>query len=112
MNDKPLNVNNLFYEIKQLIEDAKQNVSVVNATTTILYWNIGMQINNDILDNKRAEYGKEVVINLSKNITKEYGKGWSEKQLRHYLRIAETFPNKEILYAMSRQLILAKRKIL
>lgn len=105
MVNKPQNINNLFSEIKQLIEEAKQNVAVVvNATTTILYWNIGERINTEILGNKRAEYGKEVVKSLSKDLTEEYGKGWSEKQLRHCLRIAETFPNKEILYALSRQL--------
>lgn len=105
MNNKPQNINNLFSEIKQLIEEAKQNVAVVvNATTTILYWNIGERINTVILDNKRAEYGKEVVKSLSRNLTEEYGKGWSEKQLRHCLRIAETFPDKEIIYALSRQL--------
>ena len=72
-----------------MIEEAKQNVAVVvNATTTVLYWNIGERINTEILDNKRAEYGKEVVKSLSRNLTEEYGKGWSEKQLRHCLRNA------------------------
>jgi predicted nuclease of restriction endonuclease-like (RecB) superfamily len=105
MVNKLQNTNKLFSEIKKLIEEAKQNVAVVvNATTTVLYWNIGARINTDILDNKRAEYGKEVVKLLSRNLTEEYGKGWSEKQLRHGLRIAETFPDKEIVYALSRQL--------
>lgn len=105
MNEKPQNINKLFSEIKQLIEEAKQNVAVVvNATTTVLYWNIGERINTEILDKKRAQYGKEVVKTLSRNLTEEYGKGWSEKQLRHCLRIAETFPDKEIVYALSRQL--------
>jgi len=104
-NNQIENINNLFSEVKQLIEEAKQNVAVaVNAATTILYWNIGERINKDILGNKRAEYGKEVVKSLSKSLTEEYGKGWSEKQLRHCLRFAETFPDKEILYALSRQL--------
>ena len=53
MNNKPQNINNLFSEIKQLIDEAKQNVAVVvNATTTLLYWNIGKRINSEILDNK------------------------------------------------------------
>lgn len=105
MVNKIQNINKVFSEVKQLIEEAKQNVAVVvNSTTTILYWNIGERINTAILDNKRAEYGKEVVKTLSRNLTEEYGKGWSEKQLRHCLRIAETFPDKEILYALSRQL--------
>lgn len=105
MVGKPQHSNNLFLEVKQLIEEAKQNVAVVvNATTTNLYWNIGDRINSNILGNKRAEYGKEVVKSLSKHLTKEYGIGWSEKQLRHCIRIAETFPDKEIVYALSRQL--------
>ncbi len=104
MNIKPHN-NNLFSEIKLLIEEARQTVAVaVNAATTILYWNIGRRVNNEILENKRAEYGKEVVKTLSKELTQEFGKGWSEQHLRHCLRFAETFPDKEILYALSRQL--------
>ena len=53
MEHKPQITNQLFLEIKQLIEDARQTVAVVvNAATTILYWNIGHRINNEILDNK------------------------------------------------------------
>lgn len=105
MNSKPQNINNLFSEIRQLIEEARQTVAVaVNSATTILYWNIGRRVNNEILENKRAEYGKEVVKTLSQELTQEFGKGWSEQHLRHCLRFAETFPDKEILYALSRQL--------
>lgn len=105
MSNKPQNNNNLFSEIKNLIEEAKQNLATtVNATTTVLYWNVGAKINSGILGNKRAEYGKEVVKSLARQLTLEYGKGWSEQQLRHCLRIAETFPDNSILYALSRQL--------
>lgn len=105
MVKKLQNLNTLFSEIKYLIEEAKQNVaSTVNAATTVLYWNVGAKINSEILGNKRAEYGKEVVKSLSRQLTIEYGKGWSEQQLRHCLRIAETFPDKKILYALSREL--------
>lgn len=105
MNNKPENINKLFSEVKQLIEEAKQTVAVaINATTTVLYWNIGMRVNREVLGNKRAEYGKEVVKSLSRNLTEEYGKGWSEQHIRHCLRIAETFPNNEILYTLCRQL--------
>jgi hypothetical protein len=104
MVKKPQNTN-LFSEIKLLIEEARQTVAVaVNTATTILYWNIGKRVNNEILENKRAEYGKEVVKTLSKELTQEFGKGWSEQHLRHCLRFAETFPEKEILYTVCRQL--------
>jgi len=105
MANKPQHIDKLFSEIKQLIEEAKQTVAVtVNAATTILYWNIGRRVNNEILENKRAEYGKEVVKTLSNELTQEFGKGWNERHLWHCLRFAETFPDKEILYALSRQL--------
>lgn len=105
MIEKPQEISKLFGEVKQLIEEARQNVAVsVNATMTILYWNIGERINIDILGNKRAEYGKQTVKSLSKKLTLEYGKGWSEKQLRHCLRFTETFSDLEIVYALSRQL--------
>lgn len=97
--------NNLFLEIRQLIEEARQSVAqTVNAVTTVLYWNVGDLINKNILGNKRAEYGKEIVKSLSRKLTEEYGKGWSEKQLRHCLRFAETFSDEEIIYALSREL--------
>ncbi len=95
----------LFTEIKSLVEKSKQEVAVtVNATMTQLYWNIGKRIKEDILHNNRAEYGKKIIAVLSDQLTKEFGRGWSEKHLRHCLRIAETIQDKEILYALSREL--------
>ena len=97
--------NNLFIEIKSLVEKSKQKVAVtVNTTMTQLYWNIGKCIKEDILHNTRAEYGKKIIATLSSQLTKEFGRGWSEKHLRHCLRIAETIQDEEILYALSREL--------
>ena len=41
---------------------------------------------------------------LSRQLTQEYGKGWSEKNLRHMLKFAEVFPKKEIVLSLIRQL--------
>jgi predicted nuclease of restriction endonuclease-like (RecB) superfamily len=113
MSNLPKNINNLFSEIRQLIEEARQTVAVtVNAATTILYWNIGRLINNEILENKRAEYGKEVVKTLSKELTQEFGKGWSVQQLRHFLRFAETFPDEKIVSTLCRQLSWSHFKVI
>ncbi|MDR1130770.1 MAG: PDDEXK nuclease domain-containing protein [Prevotellaceae bacterium] len=96
---------NLFADIKTLIEQSKQQVAiVVNSSMTMLYWQIGDRIKNDILQNKRAEYGQEIIKQLSVNLTEQYGKGWSEKHLRHCLRIAETFPDFQIVSTLWRQL--------
>jgi predicted nuclease of restriction endonuclease-like (RecB) superfamily len=101
-----LNKNNdLIVEIKSMIEQSKQQVAAsVNAAITLLYWQIGKRINEEILLNSRADYGKQIVHTLSEQLIVEFGKGWGEKHLRHCLRIAETFQNKEIIYAVSREL--------
>jgi len=44
-----------------------------------------------------AEYGKLVIENLARDLTNTFGKGWSNKQLHHCLRFAETFPDDEIV---------------
>jgi len=51
----------------------------VNATMTALYWNVGNHINKEILNNERAEIGKQIVQSLSAQLEAEYGKGWGEK---------------------------------
>jgi predicted nuclease of restriction endonuclease-like (RecB) superfamily len=99
-------------EVKQLIEQSRQNVAVaVNAEITLLYWNIGKRINQEVLNFNRAEYGKQVVATLSQQLTQEYGSGWSEKQLLHCIRFAETFPEEQIVSTLWRQLSWSHIKI-
>ena len=58
---------NLISDIRSLIETARQNAAVVvNAGLTILYWQIGSRIRQDILKEKRGDYGKEIVVTLSR----------------------------------------------
>ncbi len=95
----------VFNDIKLLIEQAKEQVAVtVNSTMSMLYWEVGNRVLVEVLKDKRAEYGKQVIISLSEQLTKEYGNGWSDKQLRHCIRFAEVFSEKEIVYTVCRQL--------
>lgn len=95
----------LFGEIRQLIEESRKQVAVsVNSTITILYWQIGKRINEELLKEKRAEYGKQIVQTLSEHLTAEYGQGWSKRHLHHCLRFAETFPDIQIVNALRTQL--------
>ena len=95
----------LFADVKQMITSARHKVAVkANSEITLLYWNIGNRIRKDVLNEKRAEYGKQIVKKLAEELTIEYGKGWSLNQLRHCLRSAETFTKERIVYAVRRQL--------
>jgi predicted nuclease of restriction endonuclease-like (RecB) superfamily len=108
---KPLE--SLVGEIKTLIEQSRQQVAVtVNATMTMLYWQIGKRINEEVLKDKRAEYGKQIVISLARQLQAEYGSGWSEKQLRHCLRFADIFPDNSIVSTLCRQLSWSHIRIL
>ena len=72
--------NQLFTDLRHLIEDARSRVaSVANAGITMLYWHIGERINREILGNQRAEYGKQIVATLARQLKQEYGKGYEEK---------------------------------
>lgn len=95
----------LIQNIKQLIEQSKQQLAVqVNATMSMLYWNIGKHIHNDILQNNRAEYGKQILPLLSAQLSNEYGNGWSEKQLRHCMQFAKVYSTEQIVSTLWRQL--------
>lgn len=95
----------LFKNVRQLIEESRQRIAVyVNSEMTLLYWDIGNNIKNDILLWNRAEYGKQVISNLSLNLTNEFGPGWGEKHLRHCLHFVEIFPERKIVYTMCREL--------
>jgi len=110
---QPNQYNNLFSDIKQIIDDGRKQIAVaVNANITATYWHIGNKIKTVLLKGKRAEYGKQIILNLSKQLTKEYGKGWSKQQLQHCLRFAETFPDFEKVSTLWRELSWSHFKIL
>ncbi|MFY9556869.1 MAG: PDDEXK nuclease domain-containing protein [Blastocatellia bacterium] len=95
----------LFSDIRRMIEEARSAVAVtVNAGLTILYWQIGVRINHEILKGGRAEYGEEIVATLSRQLVERYGRGFAEKNLRRMVQFAESFPDAQIVAALSRQL--------
>jgi predicted nuclease of restriction endonuclease-like (RecB) superfamily len=98
-------LNSLAGDIGQLIESARQQVAhAANAALTTLYWQIGTRIRQDILKERRADYGAEIVSALGRQLAARYGRGFDEKSLRHMLRFAEVFPDPEIVSALRRQL--------
>lgn len=95
----------LFGEIRTLIEQTRSRVAqTVNSALVLTNWHIGKRINDEVLKNKRAEYGKEIVASLSQQLTVEYGKGFTRQNLFHMMRFAVAFPDVEIVSALSRQL--------
>lgn len=75
--------NELAEEIKSLILEARNKIAKeVNKTLIDTYWNIGKAIVEKEQSGKlKTEYGKGVLLNVSKKLTKEIGKGFSKSNL-------------------------------
>lgn len=100
-----IDIDNLYKKIVQLIENAKRNVAIkVNNEMTILYWNIGKDITENILKNQKAEYGKSVINKLSQKLVIKYGKGFGERNIFRMIKFYEFFPEFEILSTVSTKL--------
>ncbi len=100
-----INIDELYNRIVILIEDAKRNVVVkVNNEMTMLYWSIGKNITENILKNKKAEYGKEVIKKLSNKLAIEYGRGYSRANLFRMTKIYEYCIDFEKISTLSRKL--------
>lgn len=76
-------------------------VTAVNSEMVVLYWNIGKIIKTEILKSEKAEYGKSVIRDLSNDLTKEYGKGYSQANLFNMVRLYDAIQGFEILQTLS-----------
>lgn len=98
--------NNLFADIRQLIESAKTQVAAtVNSTMTMMYWHIGDRINRELLGGERAAYGKQVIATLSQQLTEQYGGNqFSLRNLQRMMQFASSFPDLRIVTPLVSQL--------
>ena len=114
MSNKIDEIEPLVSDIKTLIGESKQALAVaVNATLSMLYWQIGKRINDEIEGKDRTEmYGKEIVATLWRQLSEEYGAAFSEKNLRRMMQFAKVFPEKEITYTLCRELSWSHIKLL
>ncbi len=107
MSDNKLTIINdsLINDVRTLIEDAKGRVArVINSEMTMLYWNIGKRIKDEILQDGRAEYGEQVVKSLAVQLSAEYGKGFTHKSILRMIQCHDIFPDEQIVATVSRQL--------
>ena len=92
--------------LRQIIEQARGHVAATaNYEQTMMYWHLGERINRDILGNQRAEYGKQIVAQVARQLQGEYGKkGFDEKSIRRMIQFATLFPDEQIVAQLARKL--------
>ena len=95
----------LLADVRDLILTAREAVArTIDASLVTLYWHIGRRIHQDILKEKRAEYGVEIVAALGRQLSEEFGRGFTAKALHRMVQFAEVFPDEQIVAALRRQL--------
>jgi predicted nuclease of restriction endonuclease-like (RecB) superfamily len=95
----------LLDDLRSLIRQAREGVAqTVNSTLVLVYWQVGRRIHTEILKEKRATYGEQIVPTLSAQLVPEFGHGFSSRNLFRMIRFAEVFPDQQIIAALSRQL--------
>jgi predicted nuclease of restriction endonuclease-like (RecB) superfamily len=95
----------LLAEIRSLIDASHRHVArAVNSAMVITYWSVGDRIRREVVGAARAEYGKQLISRLARQLGAEYGPGFSRTNLFNMLRFAETFPDAEIVQPLAGQL--------
>jgi len=95
----------LFNDLSKLIEQSKNFVIVqANSVMTMLFWNVGKRINEDILQNKRADYGKQIVATVATFLTEKYGRNFERTNLTRMMKFAELFHDLGIVAPLAQQL--------
>ena len=87
--------NSMALEISAMVNEAKSNLAKeINKSITYVYWNIGrIIVKHENEDNNRLEYGKEVLKELSKELTKLLGKGYSLTNLTYMRWFYNVYPD-------------------
>ena len=98
--------NNYINEIKTILKNARQKAyTAVNSAMVEAYWEIGRRIVEEEQNGKeRAEYGKEILQNLSKELTEEFGKGFSRRTLWEMRKLYVYFSDYEKVRTLFAQL--------
>jgi predicted nuclease of restriction endonuclease-like (RecB) superfamily len=95
----------LFKDLCGIIDDVRGRIATyVNTGVCLTNWSVGKRIKEDVLYNQRADYGKQVLQNVSKQLVNKYGAGWGYEKLKHCVRSAYLFTEDEIRYATRTQL--------
>lgn len=103
----PPSSGDLFVRVASILEQARSNVvRSVNANMVLAYWLIGREIVQEIQrGEERAEYGKQIIENLSARLTEKFGKGFSAPSLWNFRQFYQVYADRfQILSPSGREL--------
>jgi len=94
-----LNNDQLLQRIREILENARHKVyRTTNTEMRRAYWNVGREIvEEEQKGQDRAKYGKRLIKDLSIRLSKEYGRGFTETNLKYMRQFYQTFENRHAL---------------
>jgi len=95
----------LLDDLVGIIEGRKENIyRQVNSGLVLTFWEVGKRVNDEILGNERAEYGKKIVSTVSTQLQARYGDNYAVRSLRRMIQFATQFSDEKIVSTLSTQL--------
>lgn len=96
----------LLQDLRLIIEQARCRVATAaNSELTMMYWHVGERINREVLGNQRADYGKQIVAQVARQLQEAYGeKGFEKSSLTRMMKFAKLFPDEQIVAQVAQQL--------
>ena len=91
--------NEFISEVESFIEKSVNAAnSAVSSIVVVTYWNVGRMIVEEEQNGKsRAEYGKQIIQQLSERLTRKYGNNYSKRNLQYYRKFYQCFNDLEIV---------------
>ena len=104
-DDIRIDENSLFSRISEIIENRRSRAGVyANREVTLMYWEIGRYINDVLLENERAVYGKKIFVSLSRKLTDTYGRNFDDKNLYRMVQFANTYSDTNVVSGLATSL--------
>ena len=95
----------LLSDLRNLIQSARQRIATAAySTQTLLSWHLGQRMLKENLHGARAAYGKQILVTVSRELTAEYGRGFSYPELTRMVQFPQLFPEESIVVTLSQQL--------
>lgn len=101
----PIVPQDLVAELRLLVEQSRARAAyAINSELVWLYWQVGGRLRNELLGEKRADYGQHLIATVADVLTNDFGRGFEKRNLYRMIRFAEVFPDSEIVTALRSQL--------
>ena len=95
----------LFTRVDSIIEQGQLFAATqANLAETLTFWRVGHEVRRDLLQEQRADYGKQIVVTLSRQLVAKRGRSYEEKNLRRMMQFAEQFDDEHLVAELGRHL--------